>query len=67
VTRREITSGGGHASGQLGWLHMGLGNATEAQVRIIWPDGTEGPWEQVASDHFYLVSPGAPPRSWTPG
>ncbi|MCX7299985.1 MAG: CRTAC1 family protein [Rhodobacterales bacterium] len=67
VTRREITSGGGHASGQLGWLHMGLGNATEAQVRIIWPDGTEGPWEQVAPDHFYLVSPGAPPRSWTPG
>ena len=26
--RREITVGGGHAGGQLGWLHVGLGSAT---------------------------------------
>ena len=27
TTTREVTVGGGHASGQLGWLHFGLGSA----------------------------------------
>ena len=31
---REITVGGGHAGGQDGWLHAGLGDANEAQVRV---------------------------------
>ncbi|HEX2784616.1 MAG TPA: VCBS repeat-containing protein, partial [Ilumatobacteraceae bacterium] len=31
---REVTVGGGHAGGQLGWIHTGLGEAaTAAQVR----------------------------------
>ena len=58
VMRREITSGGGHASGQLGWWHFGLGDATEAQVRVIWPDGTEGRWERLPADGFYTLTPG---------
>lgn len=47
VTRREITSGGGHVSGQLGWLHFGLADAEEAQVRVTWPDGSLGDWQTV--------------------
>ncbi len=29
--RREVTVGGGHAGGQLGWIHFGLGPATRAR------------------------------------
>ena len=35
VMRQEITIGGGHASGQIGWRHFGLGDATEADVRSL--------------------------------
>ncbi len=39
-----MTVGGGHASGQLGWIHIGIGAAEEASVTVTWPDGeTEGP------------------------
>ena len=41
---REVTVGGGHAGGQLGWIHVGLGDADEAEVRVQWPDGESGPW-----------------------
>ena len=37
--RRELTVGGGHAGGQLGWIHFGLGPADAAEVRVQWPDG----------------------------
>ncbi len=33
--------GGGHAGGQALPLHFGLGAAARAQVRVIWPDGSE--------------------------
>ncbi len=36
---QQLTVGGGHASGQAGPLHFGLGQATEAQIRVTWPDG----------------------------
>jgi hypothetical protein len=35
VMRQEITIGGGHASGQVGWRHFGLGDATQAEVRVV--------------------------------
>lgn len=61
--QREITSGGGHAGGQLGWWHFGLGEASEAEVRVIWPDGTAGDWAKVAADGFYdLTRDQAPAR-----
>ena len=41
---REVTVGGGHAGGQLGWIHFGLGDADAAEVRVQWPDGEVGPW-----------------------
>ena len=36
---REVTVGGGHAGGQSGPQHFGLGAAEEAEIRVIWPDG----------------------------
>ncbi len=65
VQRREITLGGGHAGGHLGWWHFGLGSATGAEVRVIWPDGTEGPWQAVAAGSRYVLAPGAEPVVWT--
>ena len=66
VQRRELTIGGGHASGSLGWVHFGLAAATEAEVRVLWPDGPTGDWQKVAGDSFQIISPTAPPRRWEP-
>ena len=66
VTRREITVGGGHASGQDGWWHFGLGDTPQAEVRVVWPDGTQGDWQAVDSNNFYIVERGKPARLWTP-
>ncbi len=52
---REITVGGGHAGGKMGWIHAGLGDATGAQVRVQWPDGETGPWIDVAADQFVTI------------
>jgi hypothetical protein len=53
--RRELTVGGGHAGGQLGWVHFGLGPADAAEVRVLWPDGTAGPWLHATADQFVTV------------
>jgi enediyne biosynthesis protein E4 len=57
--QREVTVGGGHASGQLGWIHFGLGSAADAQVRVTWPDGTVGPWMPVAANGYVTIDRGA--------
>jgi enediyne biosynthesis protein E4 len=63
----ELTVGGGHAGGQLGWLHLGLGNAGEAEIRVVWPDGEEGPWMHVESGRFAIIERGAPEATpWNP-
>jgi hypothetical protein len=67
TTRQELTVGGGHISGQLGWQHVGLGAATTAQVRVTWPDGEVGPWIDVAADQFVDIGRGATEAvPWTP-
>jgi hypothetical protein len=64
---RELTVGGGHASGQLGWIHVGLGTADGAEVRVTWPDGETGPWLHVSADGFALIERGsAAATPWTP-
>ena len=50
VQTQEITVGGGHAGGQAGPLHFGLGTADRAEVRVIWPDGPATDWQRVAAD-----------------
>jgi len=65
--RRELTVGGGHVGGQLGWVHVGLGPAQEADVRVLWPDGAAGPWMRVAANQFFeLDRTSAAARPWTP-
>jgi hypothetical protein len=65
--RRERTIGGGHVSGQLGWIHFGLGPADAADVRIQWPDGETGPWIHVPANQFAIFDRGASQaRFWTP-
>jgi hypothetical protein len=54
-TTLERVVGGGHVSGQLGWIHLGLGSAVEASVRITWPDGEVGPWLKVPADGFWIL------------
>jgi hypothetical protein len=66
--RRELTIGGGHLSGQLGWQHFGLGPARDAQVRVQWPDGTVGPWMALTADQFAVIDHATgDARSWSPG
>ena len=67
VVGREVTVGGGHASGKTGWWHFGLGEQAQTEIRVLWPDGESGDWQKVAADGFYVVERGAPPRAWTPG
>ncbi|HYL41616.1 MAG TPA: CRTAC1 family protein [Candidatus Binatus sp.] len=68
VIQQEVTIGGGHAGGQLGWIHVGLGAAASAQVRIQWPDGQWGPEQSIPADTFATIRRGASaPIPWTPG
>ena len=51
----RVQSGGGHASGQLGFIHFGLGVAERAEVRVQWPNGDWGPWHRVFADNFVII------------
>ncbi len=67
VMRREVTVGGGHAGGQSGWLHFGVHDFPQVDLRIVWPDGTASDWQPIASNAFYVAAPGTPPQPWRPG
>ena len=56
--RHEVVVGGGHVSGQAGWIHFGLGAADAVQIRVQWPDGTWSPWRQSAINRFLLIERG---------
>jgi len=66
TVERELTIGGGHASGELGWVHVGLGDAGSAEVRIRWPDGEVGPWQEVAANAFVTIPRDGEPTEWSP-
>jgi len=65
----EVAAGGGHASGFLGWMHVGLGDlgemAAPPQARVIWPDGTATDWTAITPDSFTIWTRGADPQIWT--
>lgn len=68
ILRRELTIGGGHAGGQLGWIHFGLGDAAGADVRVAWPGGETGPWLHVSANEFVVMRRGLKDaRPWSPG
>ena len=65
VLSREVTVGGGHAGGQLGWIHFGIGAADGASVRVTWPDGEEGPAVKVDANTFSILERDATePTTW---
>jgi hypothetical protein len=67
VVEREVTIGGGHASGQLGWIHVGLGEADSAEIRVQWPGGETGPWMEIDANGFATIERGATaPEPWLP-
>jgi enediyne biosynthesis protein E4 len=67
IQQREVTIGGGHVGGELGWLHVGLGPAGSAEVRVQWPDGQAGPWMTVPADGFAIIDrASASARTWRP-
>ncbi len=57
VQRREITVGGGHAGGQWGWLHFGLGNARAAEVRFQQPGDKWSLWMPVTANQTKILKP----------
>lgn len=52
IRAQEITVGGGHASGHATPLHFGLGAASAARVRLIWPDGAVSGWVPLRLDRI---------------
>ena len=59
IVRQELTVGGGHASGHLGWLHFGLGAGAgrdkPLRLRVQWPHGDWSDWQAVEANQFYWV------------
>lgn len=67
IVEREVNIGGGHAGGQIGWIHFGLGPSEEAEIRVQWPSGEAGPWMTVAANRFITVARDSDtPEVWTP-
>jgi hypothetical protein len=64
---RQVTVGGGHAGGQLGWLHVGLGDVETAQVSVVWPDGERSAPMTVQTNQFLILERGSDSaREWLP-
>lgn len=55
VQSRRVSVGGGHASGMSGFVHVGLGVAERATVRVQWPDGQwSAPFKLFANRHVII-------------
>ncbi len=53
---RELTIGGGHASGSAALNHFGLGSAEEVRLRLVWPGGEVSPWQSVATNQILRLA-----------
>ena len=53
---RERTIGGGHVSGSLLPIHIGMGRVETIRVRPHWPDGTAGVWVDVSAGDQVTLS-----------
>ncbi len=53
---QELTIGGGHAGGQMTAAHFGLGTNNRAEVRVIWPDQSLSPWQEVSSNQRLMIN-----------
>ena len=65
---RTIQVGGGHASGHAGFVHVGLGTAERAEIRVQWPDGEWSYPYRVFANQFVVVDRTKPQAAyWYPG
>lgn len=64
---RDVLVGGGHASGHLGWIHVGLGTAERAEIRVQWPDGEWSHPYRVFANQWVVIERGQPAaKYWYP-
>ena len=64
---RSVQVGGGHASGHSGFVHVGVGTAERAEIRVKWPDGEWSAPYRVFANNFVIIARGAPgARYWYP-
>ena len=64
---RRVRIGGGHASGSLGFIHVGLGVAERAMIRIKWPDGSwSSPYRVFANQFVVIERDDAIAKYWFP-
>jgi hypothetical protein len=66
VMRRELTVGGGHAGGQLGFVHYGLGSEATTTIAVTWPEGTRSEWADLAAGGFYALERDQPAIPFIP-
>jgi hypothetical protein len=63
----RVQVGGGHASGQTGFVHFGLGVAERVSIRIKWPNGDwSQPHRAFANNHVIIKRGGGDPLYWYP-
>ncbi len=66
ILRRELTAGGGHVSGNLGFVHFGLGEAGSVKIRVQWPDGQWGDWLETPVNQFLILDRNAGLQKFSP-
>jgi hypothetical protein len=54
---QEVTIGGGHAGGQAGPLHFGLGAVDKADIQVMWPDGRTTVFSDIPADQRITLRP----------
>lgn len=64
---KTVQIGGGHASGQLGFNHFGLGVAERATIRVQWPNGDwSHPYKVFANNHVIIKRDNPSANYWYP-
>ncbi len=64
---RTLQVGGGHASGESGFVHVGLGVAERASIRVQWPDGQWSAAYRAFANNFLIIERNATdPKYWYP-
>lgn len=63
---KTIQIGGGHASGQVGFVHFGLGSAKQATIRIQWPNGENSLDYTARANSFVSILKNAADLSYLP-
>ena len=64
---KTVQIGGGHASGQLGFNHFGLGVAERATIRVQWPNGDwSHPYKVFANNHVIIERDSPNANYWYP-